>query len=393
MTTSSPDSGDFRGAGVVAERIDDAPTALVGFARALDAAGVAVCSTRTATYVAAATVLRSDQPGALYWAGRLSLTSSPDDLPIYDAVFETYFSLELEHEQSTIHSQTPVLHASVPFTEDGDPSEDPTGEDSDVLPPVVRARASAEEVLRNRDLASLSRVERQEMARLMQLLRPGLPVRRSRRRRSRATGQVDARRTVRAMLAAGGELAAPRRHRPDTRPRRIVLLIDVSGSMAPYADALLRFAHVLARYRPNACEVFTIGTRLTRITSAMRMRDPDSALRAAAETIADYSGGTRLGEVLHAFLDRWGHRGTARGSVVAIFSDGWERGSADELAEQVARLARLARTVVWVNPHKGATDYEPVQGGIVAVLPYVDHFVAGHSLAALEELLGVMRNA
>lgn len=393
MTTSGGHSESHRGTGVVAERIDDAPTALVGFTRALATAGVAVSSTRTATFMAAAAALQPDRQGAIYWAGRLSLTSSPDDLAIYDAVFEAYFSLELERDQSTVRRQAPVLQASVPLTEDSGPEGEPTEEDSYALPPVIRARASAEEVLRNRDLASLSRAEKQEMTRLLGLLRPGLPERKSRRRRSHATGRVDPRRTVRAMLAAGGEPVVPKRRRRRTRPRRIVLLVDISGSMAPYADALLRFAHVVARYRPNACEVFTIGTRLTRITRAIKMRDPDAALRASAETIPDYSGGTRLGEVLHAFVDRWGHRGTARGSAVVIFSDGWERGTTDELAEQVARLGRLARTVVWVNPHKGTTDYEPVQSGIVAVLPHVNHFVAGHSLAALEELLDVIRDA
>lgn len=172
-----------------------------------------------------------------------------------------------------------------------------------------------------------------------------------------------------------------------------MLLIDVSGSMAPYADSLLRFAHVLCRNRKASTEVFTIGTRLTRITPALSLRDADSALAAAADTIADYSGGTRLGEVLQAFLDRWGRRGTARGAVVVLFSDGWERGSPGLLAEQVSRLRRLARLLVWVNPHKGKEGYAPVQGGIVAVLPHLDRFLAGHSLATLEELLEVVRDA
>lgn len=391
MTTSNRGAEGQHGTRVVAERIEDVPTALVGFARALAAAGIAVCSTRTATYLAAAAALRPHQPGALYWAGRLSLTSSPEDLAIYDAVFEMYFALDTDHEQPPMRRQAPDLQATVPLTEEGD--SDPTEEDTYASPPVVRAKASATEVLRHRDLASLSRAEKQEVARLLQLLRPGLAERRSRRRRPHATGRIDPRRTVRAMLAAGGELAVPKRHRRRTRPRRIVLLIDVSGSMAPYADALLRFAHVLARYRPNACEVFTIGTRLTRITPAITIRDPNSALKAAAETIADYSGGTRLAEVLRAFIHRWGHPGTARGSVVVVFSDGWERGPADDLAEQMARLDRLARTVIWVNPHKGATNYAPIQGGILAVLPYVHHFVSGHSLAALDELLKVIRHA
>ena len=163
--------------------------------------------------------------------------------------------------------------------------------------------------------------------------------------------------------------------------------------MAPYADALLRFAHVLVRHRPAGCEVFTVGTRLSRVTRALAVRDPDAALQAAAEVIPDFSGGTRLGESLKAFNDRWGQRGTAHGAVVVMFSDGWERGSPDLLAEQLERLQRMARSVVWVNPHKGREGYLPVQSGIVAVLPYVDHFVAGHSLATLEQLLEVIRRA
>jgi uncharacterized protein with von Willebrand factor type A (vWA) domain len=195
------------------------------------------------------------------------------------------------------------------------------------------------------------------------------------------------------MLANGGEPGVPARHHHRTRPRRIVLLLDVSGSMAAYADSLLRFAHAVHRSRPGTVETFTLGTRLTRVTRALAHRDPDRALAAASAAIPDYSGGTRLGDTLKAFLERWGRRGIARGSVVVLFSDGWERGPTEELAEQVARLHRLARSLIWVNPHKGKDGYAPVQGGIVAVLPHLDHFVAGHSMAALEELLEVVRCA
>jgi uncharacterized protein with von Willebrand factor type A (vWA) domain len=204
---------------------------------------------------------------------------------------------------------------------------------------------------------------------------------------------MDRRRTIRAMLAAGGEPGRPPHERAAPRPRRIVALVDVSGSMAPYADALLRFCHVLVRHRPATTEVFTIGTRLSRVTRALAQRDPDTALAAANDVIPDFSGGTRLGDVLKAFNDRWGQRGTAHGAVMVIFSDGWERGSTDLLAGEVERLQRLARSVVWVNPHKGRAGYVPVQAGIVAALPHVDHFVAGHSLATLEELTEVIRDA
>jgi uncharacterized protein with von Willebrand factor type A (vWA) domain len=200
-------------------------------------------------------------------------------------------------------------------------------------------------------------------------------------------------RTVRRALRDGGEVTRLLHRRARPRPRRVVLLIDVSGSMSPYADALLRFAHAAVRARPSSTEVFTIGTRLTRVTREMRLRDPDKALAASGSAIPDWSGGTRLGEVLKAFLDRWGQRGMARGAVVVVCSDGWERGGAELLGEQMTRLRRLAHAVVWVNPHKGRVGYEPLTGGMQAALPSIDHFVSGHSMAAFEELSGVIQRA
>jgi uncharacterized protein with von Willebrand factor type A (vWA) domain len=194
-----------------------------------------------------------------------------------------------------------------------------------------------------------------------------------------------------------GEPADIAWRRRGTRPRRVVLLVDVSGSMSGYADALLRLAHRVvhggSRGVTPRVEVFSVGTRVTRLTPALRHRDADRALVAAGRTVPDWSGGTRLGEGLKVFLDRWGQRGLARGAVVVVFSDGWERGDARLLGEQTARLHRLAHRVVWVNPHKGAAGYRPVQAGMAAALPHVDEFVAGHSLAAFQEVLEVMRRA
>jgi uncharacterized protein with von Willebrand factor type A (vWA) domain len=368
----------------------DATVTFVGFARALAAAGLRIGPGRTATFLRAVAALDVTDPRNVYWAGRAVMAAEPDDLPVYDAVFAHYFSGRarsgLAPRARTLQPTTAIL----PLTDEpgGDGEE---GEDGDA--PVVKARASRRDVLRARDMARLTAEERAELSAMIALLRPGLPTRRSRRRHPAHLGAVDRRRTVRAMLAAGGEPARPPRHRVGTRPRRIVLLVDVSGSMAPYADPLLRFAHVLVRQRPFATEVFTIGTRLSRVTRALTQRDPDTALAAASVVIPDFSGGTRLGEVLKAFNDRWGQRGTAHGAIVVIFSDGWERGSCDLLGDQVTRLQRLARSVVWVNPHKGHDGYLPVQSGIVAALPHIDHFVAGHSLATLEELLEVIRGA
>jgi uncharacterized protein with von Willebrand factor type A (vWA) domain len=194
------------------------------------------------------------------------------------------------------------------------------------------------------------------------------------------------------MLARMGEPADIAWRRRGQRARRVVLLVDVSGSMSPYADALLRLAHTFVQ-AAEGVEVFTVGTRLTHLTRALRLRDPERALVAAADTVPDWSGGTRLGETLKVFLDRWGQRGMARGAVVVVLSDGWERGGVDLLGEQMLRLHRLAHRVVWVNPHRGKEGYLPVQQGIVAALPYVDDFVAGHSMATFEELIEVVAHA
>jgi hypothetical protein len=257
--------------------------------------------------------------------------------------------------------------------------------------------ASATEVLRHRDVAELSPGERAALAQAFAQLQVALPRRRGSRRRPTGRGEMDARRTLREQLRRAGEVGPIRWRRRTTRLRRVVLLVDVSGSMSAYADALLRLAHRVLRSGMaggGRVEVFTIGTRLTRLTPALRAhRDPDAALRAAGELVPDWSGGTRLGEVLRAFADRWGQRGLARGAVLVICSDGWERGDVDLLTGQVERLRRLSHRLVWVNPHRGKAGYLPVQQGIVAVLPHVDDFVAGHSLAAFEEVLEVVRRA
>jgi uncharacterized protein with von Willebrand factor type A (vWA) domain len=192
------------------------------------------------------------------------------------------------------------------------------------------------------------------------------------------------------LLRSGGELAELSRHRRSVRPRRVVLLVDVSGSMAPYSDALLRFAHAAGMSPGRELEVFTIGTRLTRVTAELARRDADDAMAAAARAIPDWSGGTRLGELLQRFLDGWGQRGMARGAVVVVLSDGWERGDERLLGEQMARLHRLAARVVWANPLKARPGYAPLAAGMAAALPHVDDFVEGHSLAALEQLAAVV---
>jgi uncharacterized protein with von Willebrand factor type A (vWA) domain len=176
------------------------------------------------------------------------------------------------------------------------------------------------------------------------------------------------------------------------KPRRIVFLLDISGSMEPYARALVRFVHAGVAGRQRV-EAFTLGTRLTRITRELSSKDPDRALRAAGENVRDWSGGTRLGETLRLFNNEWGVRGMARGAIVVVLSDGWDRGDPIVLAEQMERLHRVSFRIVWVNPLKVTPGYAPLARGMAAALPYVDDFVEGHSLDALEQLTKVINHA
>ncbi len=363
----------------------DPVVGLVGFTRALREAGLPCDPHRVQAYLAAADAIDIASPVQLYWAGRVTLCADPDDLPRYDAAFEAWFRDTPRRPSPGGPPAAPRPSRIAALT----PSPAGSGEDDET--PDLQVAASDTEVLRHRDLSELSDAEREHLRSLLALLRPQPPQRRALRRVPHRRGETDPRATLRAMLRAGGEPVALPRRRSGMRPRKVVLLVDVSGSMAPYADALLRFTHVMARRMP--AEVFTLGTRLTRITRQLRQRDPERALAAASRAVPDYSGGTRLGETMRVFLDRWGQRGAARRAVVVVFSDGWERGEAAGLAEQMARMRRLAHQVLWVNPHAGRAGYAPVQGGILAVMPHIDRLLAGHSLATLERLLEEVRSA
>lgn len=372
-----------------AERdLDGSVRVLLGFTRALRAAGVAVTSDRSHAFVEATALLGLDDRRATYWAGRATLCASPDDLIRFARVFEAWFDPEgeLPRRRDTGRPVPPSsTRPSLEEVADGDATTEAT----------LRAAATATDVLRHRDVSGLAQLERQRLARLFASLRPVAPVRRTARRERWHRGRLDASRTLRDSLRRMGEPGDLAWRRRRVRPRRVVLLVDVSGSMSGYADALLRLAHrfVVSTGGRGGVEVFTVGTRLTRLTRALRHRDAERALVAAGAVVPDWSGGTRLGENLRVFLDRWGQRGMARGAVVVVFSDGWERGDAVLLGEQMERLHRIAHRVVWVNPHRGKAGYEPVQQGIVAALPHCDDFVAGHSLAAFAEVVEVVGRA
>ncbi|MCX5045217.1 VWA domain-containing protein [Aldersonia sp. NBC_00410] len=359
---------------------------LTGFARALAHAGLPVATDSVESFVRAVELVDVADPDQVYWAGRATLCRDPADHAPYDLAFDAWFHRRPPPSGARTRRQHPRRSRTAVLT----PGEQRGRADATDAHAVAAADT---EVLRHRDIAELSAAERAHLNELIAVLHPRPPLRPAVRLRPSRRGRVDPRRTVRDMLAAGGEPVRPSRQRRAVRPRRVVLLIDVSGSMSPYADALLRFAHVVTRTNPSGTEVFSLGTRLTRLSRALRARDAEAALSAAGRSVPDWAGGTRLGETLRAFLDRWGRRGLARGAVVVIFSDGWERGDPALLAEQLAQLHRLARAVLWVNPHAGAAGYRPVQGGIAAALPHLDRLLAGHSLATLQELLDEMRKA
>jgi uncharacterized protein len=366
----------------------DPVVTMTGFARALRANGVAADATRLATAVEALGNVDLLDTEQVYWSGRLTLCAEPDDLPRYDAVFDAWFRGRLpprpESREAAPPRQVLQLRSLTGDDSEAEP-DDPDGQ----LP----AAASDAEVLRHRDVVELTDAERHEINTLIALLAPRVGRRQTRRWRPRGRDRIDVSRTVREMLRDGGEPGNLARLRRRVKPRRLVLLLDISGSMAPYADVLLRFAHAAVRVGPVTTEAFTVGTRLTRITRQLRARDADDALRAAGNAIPDWSGGTRLGEGLQAFLDLWGQRGTARRAVVVIASDGWERGDAAQLGDQMARLARLAHRVIWVNPHRGKDGFAPVTVGMTAALPYVDELLAGHTLDALHTLADVIAHA
>jgi uncharacterized protein len=361
---------------------------LLAFARAVRAGGVPVTQDRTHAFLAAAARLGADDPGAVRIASRATLCAGPDDRERLDQVFEAFFSARHGLPRPRPVARPESAAEQLPLDEG---ESDGLTEADDVL----RAAASATEVLRHRDVASLSAGEKQRLGAMFATLHPRPPLRRTARHQRWHRGRVDASRTLRENLRRMGEPADIEWRRRARKPRRVVLLVDVSGSMSSYADALLRLAHRLTQgIGPHgAVETFTIGTRVTHVSRAMRIRDPERALVAAGETVPDWSGGTRLGETLRFFLDRWGQRGMARGAVVVVFSDGWERGDASVLAEQMARLRRIAHRVVWVNPHRGKEGYEAVQTGVLAALPYCHDFVAGHSLATYADLVEVLADA
>jgi uncharacterized protein len=337
--------------------VTDAVAELTAFGRALRAEGVPVGTGRVATFCRAAALL---SPGDLYWAGRATLVARQEQIPVYDRVFRVFFG-------SVASPGSPELPVHVIVSEE------------------EVALASPVELLRRKSFARCTADELVQLGEMMEQLRLAVPTRRSRRLAPARAGLPDLRRTLRRSFRTGGEPLERSFRARRRRKRRLVLVLDVSGSMADYSRPLLVFAHSALR-ADRRWEAFCFGTRLTRVTRALAVSRPDDALERAAAEVVDWNGGTRIGDSLKGLLDEYGHRGLVRGAVVVLCSDGLEVGDPELLAEQMARLSRLAYRVIWLNPLKGDEAYEPLARGMHAALPYVDVFAAGHNLASLEEL-------
>jgi uncharacterized protein len=360
----------------------------VAFANVLRGLGVDTPVRAVVSFTEALGAVGLGRRDDVYWAGRATLIRRPEDIDAYDCAFAAFFEGGFTAAQPNRPPDSATLAV--------DTADDDRASGSGDRPPdrdTVALRYSIAEVLRHRDFADYSADELTEARRWMSTLRvTGSPRRSLRLTPTRdQTRRPDLRRTVRAAVRTRGDPIERHFRRPATKFRRIVVLLDISGSMEPYARALLRFVQAAVAGRRRV-EAFTLGTRLTRVTRELSSHDPDLALTRATEAVADWSGGTRLGDGLEAFNREWGVRGLARGADVVVLSDGWDRGEPDQLAEQMQRLSRVAHRVIWVNPLKVSPGYAPLARGMAAALPYVDDFVEGHSLDALERLVGILND-
>ena len=368
------------------ETIDvDLPPLVGALSRRLRDAGLPTTPARAADFARALGLVQPIARRRLYWTARAVFVSDPTQVKVFDAVFFSVFGgraegedLELDDPQ-TVASPLAGLSSSPPSDRDED--EEP----AEVEVPL--ALASDEELLRRKSFDALEPHELAQLYRLMSRLELATPLRRTRRyEKGRRGERIDMRRTLRASLRTGGHaIRLTRRHRRLAR-RRLVLLCDISGSMEPYARAYLQFLACAAGSGPNA-EAFVFATRLTRLTRALASRNPELAIQRAAAAAPDWSSGTRIGDALREFNDRHGRRGMARGAVIVILSDGWERGDPMLVGREMERLARLAHRIVWVNPRVGAGAFSVQAGGMLAALPHCDALVSGHNFAALGEVV------
>jgi uncharacterized protein with von Willebrand factor type A (vWA) domain len=379
----------------------DLPAVAGGFGERLRAAGLPVSVERASAFASALSIVRPVSRRRLYWTARAVFVSDRSQVKTFDTVFGEVFGgapmpaeppPEARSTARAAEVERPASPASLrPQSQSSASSTPEHGEgstaDSDSHEIPVPLGPSEEEVLRAKRFDALSPRELAQLYELMARIEVAAPVRRTRRaQRYRHGERIDLRRTLRGSLRTGGDPFRLRRRRRRIVQRRVVMLCDISGSMEPYARAYLQFLTCAAGGARRA-ETFVFATRLTRVTRALASRNPERAIQNAAAAAPDWSSGTRIGEALKAFNDHHGRRGVARGAVVVVLSDGWERGDPALVRREMERLRRLAHRIVWVNPRAGAEGFVPRAGGMVAALPYCDALVSGHSLDSLAEVV------
>jgi uncharacterized protein with von Willebrand factor type A (vWA) domain len=361
---------------------------IAGFAHALRAAGLPIGVDQSASFAQALPWIDPLVRRELYLAARATLVSRREDQAVFDEIFAAYFGgpPARPRPQATPlaprHARDGVFRtALVSYMAE---RAEPAAREVDV--PEHEKAASAHELLQRKDFADCTPAELDAIARAMRELRIDVTLRSSRRLvRARHGDRLDLPRIVRDAARRGGTVLGLAWRRPKLRRRPLVVLADISGSMELYARILLQFLHGVTQ-RLAATEIFVFGTRLTRITSQLQIRRVDAALGHAAREIADFAGGTRIGECLHAFDRLHARRVLGRGAVVLIISDGWDTGEPARLGAQMRRLAERAHRVVWLNPRLGRAGYTPQARGMAAALPYVDDFLPIHDLQSLQEL-------
>jgi len=399
-----------------------------GLGVALRTAGLPAGPERCERLARAVTVMHASTIAELHACALATMVSDPSQIDAFERVFAEMFAGSLPRGRPAVAA--PQQGMTVEPADSASPADSPSQAAAGDLPPVlrqvdasassagdgegddlpgvpaIRRVASATERLAGRDFAELSPDELRQLATLMRELTIAVPPRRTRRYRPRKDGaRLDMRRTLRQARRTGGEPVRIARRAVRARPRRLVVLCDISGSMEPYARALLQLMYVASRSSGTAglagslreasrprTEVFTFATRLTRLTQALAAATPETMLAKAGEAAPDWAGGTRIGAALREFNDRYGVRGMGRGAVVLIISDGWETGDPALLGAQMARLHRIAYRIVWANPRTQSSRYRPEVGGMAAAWPYCDAVVSAHNLEALDELLAALRS-
>jgi hypothetical protein len=356
---------------------------VVTFGRCLREGGLEVGPGRLGDALTGLSHVDVARPDDVYWTLRATLVTRAEEVEPFDRAFRAWFLRRPSRADGRDAVPPPLRRVLEQHTRADGGSPEEEGDPTEI-------GWSAHEVLRQKDFAAMTPEDLARLRVLLDDVAARRPLRRSRRLRPHHRGRIlDLRRIARLSLATGGDpLERAFRRRSET-PRKLVVLCDISGSMEKYSRALLLFLHA-AVGSGRRVEVFAFGTRLTHLTADLATRDPEKALAAAADRVVDWAAGTRIGDALKAYNDVWGRRALTRGAVVVVVSDGWDRGDPALVGREMARLARAAYAVVWVNPLKGHPAYQPLAGGMQAALPHVDRFVPGHNLASLEELADVL---